>query len=385
MSSVPYWRLSAFYFFYFSFVGAMAPYWGLYLKSLGFAAFQIGVLMSLLQVMRMFAPNVWGHLADRSGRRVPIVQAATLVCLITYLGVFVDQSFWWMFAVMSLISFFWSAPLPLVEATTLTHLGAHTERYGRIRLWGSIGFILVVLGLGSALDRFAVGLVPWVVLVLLIGIWLTSRLIPEAVVPQAEQDHTPLTEVLRRPQVWALLAAAVLMAAAHGPYYTFFTIHLVEAGYSKTVAGWMWALGVICEIGVFLLMPRVLRHVRVESVFLLTLLTAALRFLAIGWRVDQLAVLIIAQTLHALSFGAYHAAAMALVHRHFRGRIQARGQALYNSLAFGVGGTAGSLYAGAAWDALGAAWSFTLGAGLAALAAAVFAWRGWRANARVLV
>lgn len=382
MSQVPYWRLSAFYFFYFSFVGAMAPYWGLYLKSLGFAAFQIGVLMSLLQVMRMFAPNVWGHLADRSGRRVPIVQAATLVCLIAYLGVFVDQSFWWMFAVMSLISFFWSAPLPLVEATTLTHLGERTERYGRIRLWGSIGFILVVLGLGSALDHYAVGLVPWVVLGLLIGIWLTSRLLPEAVVTHTGQEHSPLTEVLRRPQVWALLAAAILMAAAHGPYYTFFTIHLVEAGYSKTFAGWMWALGVICEIGVFLILPRVLRQVRVETVFLLTLLTAALRFLAIGWWVDQLAVLIVAQALHALSFGAYHAAAMALVHRHFRGRIQARGQALYNSLAFGVGGTAGSLYAGAAWDSLGAAWSFSLGAGLAALAAVVFAWRGWRVSAR---
>ncbi|MCS6787120.1 MAG: MFS transporter, partial [Thiobacillaceae bacterium] len=129
-----YWRLSAFYFFYFAFIGAIAPYWGLYLKSLGFAAVQIGVLMSLLQVMRMFAPNVWGHLADRSGRRAPIVRAATLACLIAYLGVFVDQSFWWLFAVMSAISFFWSAPLPLVEATTLTHLGAQADRYGRIRL-----------------------------------------------------------------------------------------------------------------------------------------------------------------------------------------------------------------------------------------------------------
>lgn len=378
MSNVPYWRLSALYFFYFSFVGAMAPYWGLYLKSLGFTAFQIGVLMSLLQVMRIFAPNVWGHLADHSGRRVPIIQMATLACLIVYLGVFVEQSFWWLFAVMSLISFFWSAPLPLIEATTLTHLGEQTEQYGRIRLWGSIGFILVVLGLGSALDHFAIGLVPWVVLGLLIGIWLSSRFIPEAVVIQAGQDHTPLAQVLRRPAVWALLAAAILMAAAHGPYYTFFTIHLVEAGYSKSFAGWMWALGVICEIGVFLLMPRILRHVRVETVFFLTLLTAALRFLAIGWWVEHLAVLLVAQTLHALSFGAYHAAAMALVHRHFRGRIQARGQALYNSLAFGVGGTAGSLYAGAAWDALGAAWTFSLGASLAALAAIVFAWRGWR-------
>jgi PPP family 3-phenylpropionic acid transporter len=381
MRTVPYWRLSGFYFFYFAFVGAMAPYWGLYLKSLGFAAFQIGVLMSLLQVMRMFAPNVWGHIADATGRRVAIVRTAALVCLISYLGVFFGQSFWWMFAVMSLISFFWSAPLPLVEATTLTHLGSRTDRYGRIRLWGSIGFILVVLGLGAALDHYPIDLVPWVVLGLLIGIWLASRLIPEAALAHAEHEPTPLGRVLRRPEVWALLVAAVLMAAAHGPYYTFFTIHLVEAGYSKTVAGWLWALGVICEIGVFLTLPRLLRYVRVETVLLMTLLVAALRFLLIAWWVDNLPLLLIAQALHALSFGAYHASAMALVHRYFQGRIQARGQALYNSLAFGVGGTAGSLYSGAAWDALGAAWTFSLGAGFAALAAAVFAWRGLGAPA----
>ncbi|MCX7672165.1 MAG: MFS transporter [Thiobacillaceae bacterium] len=371
-----YWRLSAFYFFYFAFIGAIAPYWGLYLKSLGFAAVQIGVLMSLLQVMRMFAPNVWGHLADRSGRRAPIVRAATLACLIAYLGVFVDQSFWWLFAVMSAISFFWSAPLPLVEATTLTHLGAQADRYGRIRLWGSIGFILVVIVLGAALDHHPAGIIPWVVLALLVGIWLTSRWLPEATTEHDLPGHDSLARLLRKPQVWALLAAAILMTAAHGPYYTFFTIHLVEAGYSKAFAGWMWALGVICEIGVFLLMPRLLQRMRVETVLLATLLAAALRFTLIAWWVDSLPLLLFAQVLHALTFGAYHACALALVHRHFRGRVQARGQALYNSLAYGVGGTAGSLYAGAAWDALGAAWTFSLAAALACAAALVFAWRG---------
>lgn len=377
MPTVPYWRLSGFYFFYFAFIGAMAPYWGLYLKSLGFAAIEIGVLMSLLQVMRILAPNVWGHLADRSGRRVAIVQTAALACLIAYLGVFVDQSFWWLFAVMSLISFFWSAPLPLVEATTLTHLGERSDHYGRIRLWGSIGFILVVLGLGAALDHYPTGIVPWVVLALLIGIWFSSRLIPEAMLSPTEPGHTPMGQVLRRPAVWALLIAALLMVAAHGPYYTFFTIHLVEAGYSKTFAGWMWALGVICEIGVFLLLPRLLNQVRVETVLLLTLIAACLRFLLLAWWVEVVPLLLFAQALHALTFGAYHAAAMALVHRHFRGRVQARGQALYNSLAYGVGGTFGSLYAGAAWDALGASWTFSLGALCALLASVIFARRGW--------
>lgn len=374
--AVPYWRLSGFYFFYFAFVGAMAPYWGLYLRSLEFNAWQIGVLMSLLQVMRIFAPNVWGHIADKTGKRVTIVQVAAFVCLLAFIGVFWATSFWSLFLVMSLISFFWSASLPLVEATTLSHLKERTERYGRIRLWGSVGFILVVVGLGAALDHFPVTLVLWVVFGLLIGIVLTARVMPEAEMVRHAHEHIPLGRVMRRPEVVALIAAAILMAAAHGPYYTFFTIHLVETGYSKTLAGWLWALGVVCEIGVFLLMPRVFARVRPETVLLSTLLAAVLRFVLIGWLVDNLPVLLFAQLLHALTFGAYHASAMALVHRYFVGRNQARGQALYNSLAFGVGGTFGSLYAGGAWDSLGSGETFALASAFALLAAIIFAAKG---------
>ncbi|NTV97172.1 MAG: MFS transporter, partial [Thiobacillus sp.] len=152
MHTVPYWRLSGFYFFYFAFVGAMAPYWALYLRSLEFNAFQIGILMAPLHVMRMFAPNIWGHIADRTGKRVAIVQFAALVSLVSFIGVFLGTGFWWMLGVMSFISFFWSASLPLVEATTLSHLRDRTDRYGNIRLWGSVGFILVVIGLGWVLE-----------------------------------------------------------------------------------------------------------------------------------------------------------------------------------------------------------------------------------------
>ena len=372
MQSLPYWRLSGYYFFYFAFVGAMAPYWGLYLRSLEFSALQIGVLLSLLHVMRIFAPNIWGHIADRTGRRVKIVQAAAVVSLFAYAGVFLGTSFWWLFAVMSLISFFWSASLPLVEATTLTHLKERSDLYGKIRLWGSIGFILVVVGLGVALDHAPIRLLLWVVLGLLVGIVLFSRMIPEAAVTHADSEHVPLGSILRRSEVLALLVAAILMSAAHGPYYTFFTIHLVDAGYSKTLAGWLWALGVVCEIGVFLAMPRLLAVLRAETVLLFTLVAACLRFLLIGWAVDNLLVLLLAQSLHAFTFGAYHAAAIGLVHRHFRGRNQARGQALYNSLAFGVGGSIGGIYAGAAWETLGGAMTFSIAAGCAFLAAMVF-------------
>ncbi|MDR3395446.1 MAG: MFS transporter [Parasulfuritortus sp.] len=376
MNPIPYWRLSGFYFFYFAFVGAMAPYWGLYLRSLAFNAFQIGVLMSLLQVMRIFAPNVWGHIADRTGRRVTIVQIAATVSFISFIGVFWGSSFWWMFGVMSFISFFWSASLPLVEATTLSHLRDRTDRYGLIRLWGSVGFILVVVALGVVLDHWPIRTLLWVIMGLLVGIVLFARFIPEAEVAQLEVEHVSLKGVLKRPEVVALLVAAMLMAAAHGPYYTFFTIYLVDAGYSKTVAGWLWALGVICEVGVFMIMPRVLKRIQPETVLLVTLIAASVRFLLIGWFVGNLPLLLLAQLLHALTFAAYHAAAIGLVHRHFRGKNQARGQALYNSLAFGIGGSIGSLYSGAAWQILGGPQTYSIAAAFALAGAVVFHFRG---------
>jgi len=375
MISLPYWRLSGFYFFYFAFVGAFTPFWSLYLQSLEFNAFQIGVLMSLLQVTRIFAPNLWGWLADYTGRRVAVVQLAALLSLLFYLGVFVGDSFVWMFAVMVLMSLFWSASLPLVEAITLGHLGSGGEGYGRIRLWGSIGFIIAVIALGYVLDYAPVRALLWIVLGLKVGILLFSRKIPEPKIIPHHTDDQPVWNILRRPDVAAFLAACFLMAAAHGVYYTFYSIYLVEHGYSKSVVGWLWALGVICEVLVFLWMPRMAVRFGLWHILLVSFALAALRFFLIGWGVEYILIIIFAQVLHAASFGSYHAAAVALVHQYFCGKHQAKGQGLYTSISFGLGGTMGGLMSGYAWDLMGAGWTFTLSALLALAGYFVLLWR----------
>lgn len=375
MISLPYWRLSGFYFFYFAFVGAFTPFWSLYLQSLEFNAFQIGVLMSLLQVTRIFAPNLWGWLADHTGRRVAVVQLAALLSLLFYLGVFIGDSFAWMFAVMVLMSLFWSASLPLVEAITLGHLGVGGEGYGRIRLWGSIGFIIAVIVLGYVLDYAPVRALLWIVLGLKVGILLFSRKIPEPKIIPHHTDDQPVWNILRRPDVAAFLAACFLMAAAHGVYYTFYSIYLVEHGYSKSVVGWLWALGVICEVLVFLWMPRMAARFGLWHILLVSFALAALRFFLIGWGVEYILIIVFAQVLHAASFGSYHAAAVALVHQYFRGKHQAKGQGLYTSISFGLGGTMGGLMSGYAWDLMGAGWTFTLSALLALAGYFVLLWR----------
>jgi len=375
MPRFPYWRLSSFYFFYFAFVGAFSPYWSLYLKSLDFSASEIGVLMSLLMVTRIFAPTLWGWMADSGGKRVGIVRIAAALSLASYFGVFLGKSFWWMFGVMALLSFFWSASLPLVEATTLSHLGDSTARYGRVRLWGSIGFILAVICIGYILDVAEVRVLLWLVLGTLAGILIFSSYIPEAETAIDHTDKLPVSKTLKRPEVAALFVACFLMVAAHGPFYTFYSLYLVAHGYSKGAIGWLWAVGVICEIAVFIGMPRIMHRFSLSQILGMSFLLAVIRFLLIGWLVDSLGVIVFAQILHAATFGAYHAAAIAAIHHFFRGRHQAKGQALYTSLTFGAGGTFGALISGYLWDFLGASLTFSMASLFALLGFCLIGWK----------
>ncbi|KIO49032.1 MFS transporter [Nitrosospira sp. NpAV] len=362
MRPLPYWSLSGFYFFHFAFIGAFAPYWGLYLKSLSFSAFQIGVLMSLLHVTRIFAPAAWGWLADHTGKRLLIVQLAAITGLISYCGVFFGESFAWMAATMALMSFFWSASLPLIEATTLSYLGDSTAKYGRIRAWGSLGFIFAVISVGYLLDAMVIGSLLWAVLGFKLGIVIFSRRIPDAEIAPQSADNLSVREIFKRPEVLAFFAACLLMALAHGPYYTFYSIYLVEHGYSKGTVGWLWATGVICEISVFFLMPQLMRRFGLKQIMAFSFSCAIARFLMIGWGVEWPIVVLLAQILHAATYGAHHATAMMLVHHFFRGRHQAKGQALYTSLTFGLGGTFGGVFSGYAWEWLGPGLTFTLSA-----------------------
>ncbi|WP_455201583.1 MFS transporter [Kaarinaea lacus] len=370
---MPYWRLSGFYFFYFASLGALVPYWGLYLKSSGFSAHDIGIFMAIIMGTKIVSPNIWGWIADHLGHRMLIVRAGCLLAAITFAGVFLSNNFWWLLLVMMAFSFFWNAALPQFEATTFNYLGNYTHRYSSIRLWGSIGFIIAVAAIGSVLDMQGAGILPFVLVVLFAGIWLTSLLVPEQSAQHLPVEHGPLSQLLKRPQVLALLVVCFLMQMSHGPYYTFYTIFLEEHAYSRWLIGQLWSLGVIAEVVLFLLMHYLVPRFGLRNLLLVSLLLAAMRWVMIGYFVDTLWVLIIAQTLHAASFGIYHASAIELIHRYFTGPHQGKGQALYSSLSFGAGGAMGSLYSGLIWDSMGAAIAFAI-ASLVALLAFVISW-----------
>ncbi|AHG40315.1 MFS transporter [Pseudomonas syringae CC1557] len=368
---LPYWRLSGFYVCYFALLGSAAPFMALYLHHLGFSSARIGELIAIPMLMRCIAPNIWGWLGDHTGRRLTIVRFGALCTLLAFSLILVDKSYAWLAMVMALYAFFWHAILPQFEVITLAHLRGQTSRYSQIRLWGSIGFIMAVVVLGRVFERFSLDLFPYILLAVMAGIAISSWWLPNAqpLASQQEAEAGGFLRQLTRPGVIAFYISVALMLLSHGPYYTFLTLHLEALGYSRGLIGMLWAVGVVAEVLMFMLMSRILLRFSVRQVLFASFLLAALRWLLLGLFADHLGVLLIAQVMHAATFGSFHAAAIHFVQRSFGPRQQGQGQALYAALS-GVGGTLGALYSGYSWSVLGPAWTFSI-ASLAALAAAV--------------
>jgi PPP family 3-phenylpropionic acid transporter len=372
----PSFRLSAYFGAYFLYAGAFVPYFALYLAARDFGAVEIAVVMAMPQLARVAAPTFWGWLADRSGAGRAIVIGSALVLVVGYPLIDAAEGVLAVALVMLAMSLLSAGALPIVEALTLSSLEGRGERYGPIRVWGSIGFIAGVLGTGMWLDTHAPRSLLGVVVVLAAVALAVSLLLPPARVSVgAGGAEARLGDVLRRADVIALLAACSCMSAAHGALYGFFSLHAEALGYSKTAIGALWTLGVLAEIVVFLAWPQLARRYSLRVLLIASFLCAAARFAAIGWGTHVLLLLVAAQLLHAATFGVFHAASVAAVHRLFTGRLQARGQTLYSSLSYGLGGGAGLLIAGWSWEALGPGLSFTLSAAFALAGAALVTWR----------
>jgi PPP family 3-phenylpropionic acid transporter len=355
-------RLSRFYFVYYFFVGAFVPYWGLYLKSEQFTAADIGILMSLFQISRIFAPNFWGWLADHTGKRAQWIQLTAFLGLCGFTAVFWAHGFYWLFFVMAALSLFTSSTLPLAESLTLAHLATTNGHYSRIRMWGSLGFIVASVILGYFIDFAGIRSLLWFLLIVQMVLLMLSRTLPDPKVVQHAHDQFSIWQVIKQPNVIALLVGCSLMVTAHGVLYNFYSIYLSDHGYSKGLIGLLWSVGVICEIGIFMLMPKIMQHYSLKTILLISLALAVFRFCLIGFAIDNIWLLVLAQTLHAATFGSFHAASVEVITQFFNGRHQAKGQAIYNSVAYGIGGTIGGVAGGYALQYLGGQKTFMLAA-----------------------
>lgn len=373
VTDVPYWRLSGFYFLFFITVGVFLPYWPLYLRSIGFDAKAIGILSTIVVVTKIFTTYLWGWVVDHTGRRTQIIRIASALSALSFGGALFARDFLDLAIILFLFSAFWSASLPQIEAATLTHLGESTSKYTIIRVWGSIGFLITVWIMGFALEYVQISLVPLILLGSMMVVWLASLAIPGLAIEYEEPEAISLRNILFRPHVLALIVVCFLVLASHAPLYTFYSIYLEDHGYSSTFIGGMWAVGVLAEIIVFMVIGRLLQEFSLRVLLLSSLSLAVVRWALIGIFVDYPVLLFIAQLMHAATFGVYHSVTIQYVHRYFKGRLQGRGQALYSSAGYGAGMAAGSLISGYVWKSAGGMACFYGAAGIALLAL-VIAW-----------
>lgn len=368
-------RLSLYYFSYFAFIGIFMPYFALYLQHRGLAAGQIGMLMALMQVMRLLAPNLWGWLADRLGQRLLVLRLAALCSLLGFAALAWAQVMPTLALCIAVMGFFWTAQSPLAEALSLGLLRERPGGYGKVRAWGSVGFVVAVLAMGARLEQASLDWVYHGGLIALAAIFITAWGLPAA--PPVVTGNAVAGEfrqrLLHRP-VLVLLTACMLMTAAHGAFNVFYSMHLVNAGHAKALVGGLWTLGVVAEILVFQFAPRLMQRYSVVALLLFALIVAVPRFMLIGWGVDSLLVLVFAQVLHGITFGLTHITAISAINHHFGEHNAAQGQAVFGSVVYGAGGILGSLAAGWMWELGGGAWAFTVCAVFAALGACLL-WR----------
>lgn len=359
----------ALFFCYFGFIGGISPYLSLYLAEQGHSIERIGVLMALPQLMRIIAPPFWGWLADRTHRYRTMLRVSAMACtLLMLLMPWAGASYPAMILLLSTLYFASAAQAPIAEVTALSQARGDAGAYGRIRLWGSIGFLLAVALIGPVLDLTGIRMLPQTLAVLLLLLVAVVWMVPETPVAPRRGDETRVRHKLREPAVALFFASSFLMIFAHATLYAFFSLLLEQNGYSKSAIGMIWALGVVIEIILFRVQKPLFDRFGAATLLSFSLLTAVVRFSLIASAAHLLAFILLIQLMHAVTFGVHHSASMAHLQHWFSARQQGRAQALYTTITYGFGGTLGGLAAGVLWSQWQPAAAFW-GAALASLAA----------------
>ena len=346
------WAFGSFFFLYFAYVGLVSPYASLFFLDRGFSVIEIAVLMSMLQVTRIVGPFSWGWLSDYLSNRVGIIRFCTCLAALVFACIFFLQSyigfFIWMFVLHTILS----SLMPLGESATVHALykdNSFDKRYGRLRLWGSIGFIVMVLVAGELFQRKSIELYPIVGMIVLLLLAVISFCLREPKMERRKMVKGELLVVLVNPDVRWFLLSGFFMIFAHAALYVFYSLYLADLGYGKFQIGLFWALGVFAEVIFFYFQSKVLSRVDAEVVLQGAFGIGVVRFILIAF-LPITPVLIFAQVLHAGTFAAHHSAATKLLQRWFTGPLQARGQAVMATVSYGLGGTLGGLCAGWIWE-----------------------------------
>ena len=357
------------YFLYFGVLGIFLPYFNLYCYNLGFSGLQIGVLSGLRSVAMVIFPLIWGMLADRLNLRRPIYILCNFVSTAVWVMFLFTAEFWPMLIITVFYGMFYAPIISFLEAVTMDVLGAEKKSYGRIRAWGSISFIVMVLVLGKIIDLYSVDII--LVLILAGSLMLAAISVGIPAIQAPKRDLlTPGAGSLLEKRVIVFLFCAFLMLVSHGAYYGFFSIHLADLGFGSTFIGITWALGSTAEILVMIKSDKIFSRFSLENVLFFSFLVAAFRWIILFFA-ESATVILLSQILHAVTYGTFHMASILYIDRLAPEKAKTLGQAVNNALTYGLGLMVGFFANGYVYEITGS-FALFLMSSLIALAAGLF-------------
>jgi len=376
-------RLSLFYAGYFLVGGVLFPFWPLLLEARGMDPLQISLLMALALWLRAAAgPLVTRH-ADRSGdSRKPLLACAAAAFAVML--VFYWAAGFWALLLANIVFFFaYSSVGPLAETISLRSFSAE-QGYGRVRLWGSVSFVVAAIAGGFALDAsggLAASTIVTLLLITLAILLLFSFTLPKAAAKSAERAQAPLRTLLSNKPFVLFLICTAMIHAAHGVYYGFSTIHWTSIGYSNSTVGLLWGEGVLAEIILFAFGAPLVRRLGPIGMISIAAGLGALRWAVLALT-TELWIVAVVQLLHGASFGAMHLGAMLFITRAVPNANANSAQGLLGGLTYGAGLGAGLLLAGWLYGLYGAD-AYWSNAALSALALPIILWLWlvWRGRA----
>ncbi len=369
-------RYSCAYGALFLVIGVFMPFWPLWLADRGLGAEQISWLLAIASWVRIATTPALCRAYDRGGwfRHLPIALVLTATAGFALFSV--AQGFWVFLLLQVFTAIAFQPLMPIVDSRAMAEVRAERLDYGRIRLWGSLTFILATLGAGYLLEWQPTSIVLWLMLSALL---LTAAAI--AVLPQEPRRPAPerhgaahdgkarLSEIFKKRPLVVCLVVGALIQGSHGMYYALGSLHWQSAGLSSETIGWLWSLGVIAEILLFARGSLLLRRVGPSGLLVAAGLAGTLRWVVLGSTTELLAILL-AQTLHAFTFAATHLALMHAISTYAPPRLASTTQALNTSVGYGVAIGGAMLASGALYERFGGETYFAM-AGLCLLAMTV--------------
>ena len=355
-ASVPYAvpRISGFYAAYFLVAGVALPFWPLFLQARGLSVTEIGLMLGLTLMLRAAAGPFIGRYADcRDSTRGPLVACAFIVLLVAA-AFYWTWGFWPIFAVSTVFTLVYAGVLPLGETIALRTVSAESG-YGRVRLWGSISYLLAAAIGGAVLELSAVPSAEAILSMILATI--VAMIAGSAAMPDRRgggaPPAAPILSVLGDRQFRLMVIATTAIHGAHAVFYGFSTLHWLAAGITEWVIGLLWAGGVVAEVVLFACNAPLLRRMGPVGLLGAAAVAGVVRWAVLALTIEVWA-LALAQCLHALTFGAMHLGAMVFIARTVPASSSNTAQALFAATTNGLGLGAGLLIAGALYAAWGA-------------------------------